>query len=66
MYPSPCYDLVGLPQPFIPLSYGTRIRIDNTRLFPLPPTTTPMTSDVVANQLVLFTMLQSFSRIPEE
>ncbi len=43
-----------------------RIRIDNTRLFLPPPTTTLMTSDVVVNQLVLFTMLQSFFRIPEE
>ncbi len=41
-----------------------RIRIDNTRLFLPPPTTTLMTSDVVVNQLVLFTMLQSFFRIP--
>ncbi len=45
---------------------GSRIRIDNTRLFLPPPTTTLMTGDVVVNQLVLFPMLQSFFRIPEE
>ncbi len=45
---------------------GGRIRIDTTRLFLPPPTTTLMTSDVVVNQLVLFTVLQSFFRIPEE
>ncbi len=42
------------------------IWIDNTRLFYQPPTTTQMTSNVVVNQLVLFTMLQPFLEIHEE
>ncbi len=50
----------------LPFCRDGRIRIDNTRLFLPPPTITLMTSDVVVNQLVLFTMLQSFFRIPEE
>ncbi len=45
---------------------GSRIWIDNTRLFLQPPTTTRVTSSVVVKQIVLFTMLQSYLGIPEE
>ncbi len=39
----------------------SRIWIVNTRLFLQSPTTTRVTSSVVVKQIVLFTMLQSFS-----
>ncbi len=47
-------------------SRGSRIWIDNTRLSFQPPTTTRMTNDVVVKQIVLFTILQFFPRIPKQ
>ncbi len=41
---------------------GSRIWIDNSRLFSYPPTTTKMMSDAVTSQSVLFTMLLSYLR----
>ncbi len=41
-------------------SCGTRILIDNTRLSYIPPTTTRMANDVIAKQVVLFSISQSF------